>query len=158
MVESNSLYDDDFVRWTEEQAAAIRAAARSGSNLPLDWNNLAEEIESLGKSQRTELKNRLRTLVEHLLKLECSSAIDPRRGWRETVRRTRAEVDDLLDQNPSLRRELPVLLADIQARTGRDTAASLEDAGEPSGAVHARLQAGRYSVEDLLGDWLPVAS
>jgi hypothetical protein len=42
------LYEEDFVRWTEQQAAALRAAARAGTNLPLDWENLAEEIDSLG--------------------------------------------------------------------------------------------------------------
>jgi hypothetical protein len=50
MVKASALYGEDFVRWTEEQAAALRRA--KGSNLPLDWENLAEEIESSGKSDR----------------------------------------------------------------------------------------------------------
>ena len=54
MAKLKALYDQDFVRWTEEQAAALRRAksllpaATGGSNLLLDWENLAEEIESLG--------------------------------------------------------------------------------------------------------------
>ena len=44
------LYEEDFVRWTEEQSSALRDAPRLGTNLPLDWENLAEEVESLGKS------------------------------------------------------------------------------------------------------------
>lgn len=44
------LYEEDFVRWTEQQAAALRAAARAAINLPLDWENLAEGIDSLGRS------------------------------------------------------------------------------------------------------------
>jgi len=51
MTELSELYDRDFVLWSKEQAAALRRA--KASNLPLDWENLAEEIESLGKSQRT---------------------------------------------------------------------------------------------------------
>ena len=57
------LYEEDFVRWTEGQAAALRRvkrlAARSTgrSNLRLDWENLAEKIESLGKSDRRELRS-----------------------------------------------------------------------------------------------------
>jgi len=51
------LYQQDFVRWTEEQSSALREAARFGTNLPLDWENLAEEIESLGSSQRHELRS-----------------------------------------------------------------------------------------------------
>jgi len=41
------LYEEDFVRWTEQQSSALRDAAGVGLNLPLDWGNLAEEIESL---------------------------------------------------------------------------------------------------------------
>ena len=52
------LYEEDFVLWAETQAIALRRAADSGSNLGLDWSNLAEEIESLGRSQRRELKPR----------------------------------------------------------------------------------------------------
>ena len=63
MAKLSALYDEDFVRWTEEQAAALRRArslaARSTgrSNLRLDWENLAEKIESLGKSDRRELRS-----------------------------------------------------------------------------------------------------
>jgi hypothetical protein len=42
------LYEEDFVRWTEQQSTALRKAAGFRTNLPLDWENLAEEIESLG--------------------------------------------------------------------------------------------------------------
>jgi Domain of unknown function DUF29 len=50
MSESADLYERDFVAWTEEQAARIRAAAGTQLNLPIDWENVAEEIESLGRS------------------------------------------------------------------------------------------------------------
>jgi hypothetical protein len=53
------LYEEDFVRWTEQQSRALPEAAGVGTNLPLDWENLAEEIESLGASQRRELRSRL---------------------------------------------------------------------------------------------------
>jgi hypothetical protein len=65
----NSLYDEDFVRWTEEQAAALRQA--KGSNLPLDWENLPEEIESLGRSDRRELRSQITRILRHLLKLKA---------------------------------------------------------------------------------------
>ena len=55
MSEGAELYEQDFVAWTEKQAAQIRAAADAQSNLPIDWLNLAEEIEDLGKSIRHEL-------------------------------------------------------------------------------------------------------
>ena len=100
------LYDEDFVRWTEAQAAALREAAGLATNSPLDWENLAEEIDSLGRSLRHELRSRLMVIVEHLLKLEHSPAVDPRRGWMETIDRERVVIEDLLQESPSLRKAI----------------------------------------------------
>jgi Domain of unknown function DUF29 len=90
MPKVGQLYNQDFVLWTKQQATALRRA--KGSNLPLDWVNLAEEIESLGISQRTRLNSRLRRILHHLFKLEASPAADPRTGWRATIRDARAEI------------------------------------------------------------------
>lgn len=59
-----SLYEADFYAWTAQQAAAIRARQWER----LDIENLAEEIESLGRAERRELESRLAILVGHLLK------------------------------------------------------------------------------------------
>ena len=59
MTDLKTLYEEDTVAWSEQQAAALRAAARGGSNQPLDWENLAEEIESLGKSLRLGLRSQI---------------------------------------------------------------------------------------------------
>ena len=83
MPQSSDLYDQDFFLWTKEQAAALRRAKES--NLPLDWENLAEEIESLGKSDRRQLTSQIRRILRHLLKLEASPAARPRAGWRSTI-------------------------------------------------------------------------
>ena len=50
MDEAAALYKADFAAWSKNQADALRSAARGGSNQKLDWENLAEEIESLGIS------------------------------------------------------------------------------------------------------------
>src|SRR3954465_662108 len=86
------LYDEDFLLWTQEQAKLLREAAGRRVNFPLDWENLAEEIESLGKSQSSELPSRLPPIIEHLLKLDYSNAREPRNAWRETVGRTRHDA------------------------------------------------------------------
>jgi Domain of unknown function DUF29 len=83
MAKAGALYEQDFFLWTKEQAAALRLA--KNSNLPLDWENLAEEIESLGKSDRRELRSQIRRILRHLLKLEATPSVEPRAGWRSTV-------------------------------------------------------------------------
>jgi hypothetical protein len=83
MPSAAELYDRDFLLWTQEQSKLLREAAERRVNFPLDWENLAEEIESLGKSQRSELRNQLTTIIEHLLKLEHSTARTPERLDRD---------------------------------------------------------------------------
>ena len=94
-----ALYDKDFVAWSKQQAEALRAAARSGSNQRLDWQNLAEEIEGLGISQRSVLRSQIRRIIRHLIKLEHSRAIEPRRGWVESTGDARSPIskDDLIE-------------------------------------------------------------
>ena len=59
-----TLYDTDFYAWTNEQAALLRAGRWSEA----DVENIAEEIESMGRSERRELVSRLTVLLMHLLK------------------------------------------------------------------------------------------
>ena len=61
-----NLYETDFYAWTQEQASLLRQQQWS----QLDLGNLIEEIESLGKQQRQELRNRLTVLIGHLLNIE----------------------------------------------------------------------------------------
>ena len=116
MAELKSLYDNDFLAWSKQQAEALRAAMRGGSNQSLDFGNLAEEIEDLGKSVRRELQSQIRRVIRHLLKLEHSPAREPRRGWAESVVDARAEIEDLLEASPSLRTELD---RDVERQTQR---------------------------------------
>jgi signal transduction histidine kinase len=144
------LYEEDFVRWTEEQAAALREAASSTSNLPLDWENLAEEIDSLGRSLRHELRSRLMVILEHLLKLEYSPAVDPRRGWVEAINRERLIVEDLLQESPSLRTGLDEIIEQAKSRAARLASKSLSNYGEA-----ARIPPLGYTENQILGDWFP---
>ncbi len=153
MPKTNELYDQDFLLWTEEQATALRRAG--GSNLPLDWKNLAEEIESLGASQRTQLNSQVRRILRHLFKLEASPAVDPRAGWRMTVRDARTEIEDLLEASPSLRREIDAVVQRQRTAAAKLAAYDLEDHGEPADVVWERLEKGGFTVEQVLGDSFP---
>ncbi len=147
------LYDRDFVLWTEEQAAALRQA--KGANLPLDWENLAEEIESLGKSDRRALRSQIRGLLRHFFKLEASSARKPRAGWRATIRDARSEIADVLRDSPSLRREIDGMVADEASTAAELATEDLGEHGEPVEAVRARVEQGGFTAEQVLGDWFP---
>jgi len=108
MSTNTELYDQDFYTWTQKQAALLRAGALHD----LDVTHLAEEIKSLGQSDRRALGSHLRNLVLHLLKWYCQPAgrhTGP--SWRSSIRNARAEIAVLLDDSPSLRREVSGLLA-----------------------------------------------
>ncbi|HAT1683237.1 TPA: DUF29 domain-containing protein [Klebsiella oxytoca] len=99
-----TLYDNDFYGWTQEQADLLR----SGHLSELDTQNLLEEIEAMGRSERRELESRLRVLFMHLLKWQYQSGRQSR-SWKLTVEEQRLQVAELLAENPSLRNRLPGL-------------------------------------------------
>lgn len=150
------LYEQDFFSWTQEQAKALRDRAESnGSNLPLDWENLAEEIESLGRSLRSSLRSHIRRIIRHLHKLQHSPAIDPRRGWEESVVESRVEIRDLLEDNPSLKREVANFVEQQNAEGLELALDDLERYGEYQAARALRSAATRYTEEQILGPWFP---
>ncbi len=99
---SPASYERDYYAWTLEQAARLR----TGQFGLLDRENLAEEIESMGISQRNELKNRLRVLLVHLLKWQFQPS-QRSSGWAGTISEQRDRLELLLDGSPSLGRMLP---------------------------------------------------
>jgi hypothetical protein len=101
-----TLYDTDFYAWANEQAALLRAGRLSEA----DVENIAEEIESMGRSERSELVNRLAVLLVHLLKWRYQP--EPRgRSWGLTVEEQRDALQDHLADNPSLKSQLDELVA-----------------------------------------------
>ncbi len=142
-----AFYDRDFYSWANEQAALLRAGRLSEADL----QHIAEEIEDLGKAEKHTLASHVRTIIEHLMKLQASPAIEPRAGWRESMRRVRDDIADVLEDSPSLRRELPGLIARETERTRRRVAEALADRGEDV----AGLQDLAYEEGQVLGRWMP---
>ena len=98
LTQPRSLYEADFYAWTLAQAHLLQTQQWSA----LDIANLVEEIESLGRQQRQELRNRLGVLLGHLLNWE----FQPERrskSWVATVREQRREIINLLAESPSLK-------------------------------------------------------
>ena len=107
---SNILYETDFYAWTQRQAALLRGEAFE----QIDWNNLIEEIESLGRSEKHEVESRLEVLIMHLLKWQYQPYKRlTGRSWRATIAEQRRRLRRRLREMPSLRAQLPDLLQDI---------------------------------------------
>jgi hypothetical protein len=140
-----NLYETDFYQWTIEQGDRLRL----GKFTELDLENLAEEIESLGKQQRQELRNRLGILIGHILKwhyqLEKQS-----KSWRVTIRGQRREIKYLLLQNPSLKPYLDeaILLGYAQGIDLVVQETDLDDCDLPKECP--------YSVEQIFDDNFPI--
>jgi hypothetical protein len=94
-----SLYEADFLLWTEETIAKLKA--RDFDHVDLE--NLIEEIESLGKSDKKEIKSRLTTLLAHLLKRIYVNMPQEFNGWERTIRNQRTDLELALMDSPSLK-------------------------------------------------------
>jgi hypothetical protein len=118
-------YEEDFFAWTQAQAALLR----EGKLHDLDVANLAEEIESLGKRDRREVGSRLEVLVRHLLKWHYQpQGRQTSHSWYDSIVEQRRELALVLDDSPSLRRQVPELLATGYARGRRQAS---HDTGLP---------------------------
>lgn len=97
----SSLYERDYYAWANEQAGLLRA----GKLAEADVANIIEEIESMGRSERRELINRLVVLLLHLLKWRYQPAL---RGnsWRLSIKEQRIRLASHLEDNPSLKMRL----------------------------------------------------
>ena len=98
-IAKKSLYESDFLLWTLEIAAKLKARDFED----LDIENLIEEIEDLGRSQRKELESRLKVLFEHLLKRIYVNLPNCFNGWENTIREQRSQIEVLLNNYPSLK-------------------------------------------------------
>jgi Domain of unknown function DUF29 len=99
------LYERDYYTWTQEQARALRERRLE----ELDWTNVAEEIEDLGKREKRALRSQLVRLLGHLLKFAFAREAmweNNSRGWELSVRGARSEAAMYLNENPGLRPHL----------------------------------------------------
>ncbi len=102
-----TLYEQDFYQWTQEQAALLKAGALA----QLDIENLIEEVESMGRSEKRELVSRLTVLLAHLLKWDYQPSRQGR-SWELTIKEQRIKIKNHLRDNPSLKSALKESMED----------------------------------------------
>ncbi len=142
------LYETDFYAWTRRQAALMRAQEFEA----VDWHNLIEEIETLGRSDKREVANRLEVLMLHLLKLTYQPRA-PRftRGWHNTIAEQRQRLLRLLRESPSLRAQLSEIITDVYPD-------AIKSAARETGLDASTFPAGcPYTAEQILDEafWPP---
>lgn len=144
-------YDDDFFAWTQHQAMVLRSMAVADNRF--DRENVAEEIEALGRSERDAVRSQVRRIIEHFLKLAHSTARQPRFDWMASIAEARSALGDKI--SPTLRRDAEIMLAKLY-EDGRDRAAlGLRAFGEAQAADNLPIEC-PYTIEEILRrGWYP---
>lgn len=100
-ISQSDLYERDYYGWISVQVRALRERRIED----VDFENVAEEIEDLGKSEKRSVQSHLETLMGHLLKLTYAGGLSRERNsraWENTIELARFRVQKLLDESPSL--------------------------------------------------------
>lgn len=139
-------YETDFYLWTQQQAALVRQG--EFNRVDLDWANIAEEIESMGRGQTHSLGSYLHNVLMHLLKWQYQPE---RRGtsWRSSIRNGRHQIQRLLKDSPSLKPKVALLIAD-EYGPARESAA--DETGLPLSTFPETCL---FTVEQVTGDYWP---
>lgn len=134
-------HDEDFALWAAEQGALVRA----GKLDRIDLENIAEEIESLGNSQKQEIQSRLTVILIHLLKWKFQAG-QRTNSWASSIILNRDEIATILERSPSLQNYPATILA--RAYRAAPKVAALE-MGIPSSSLPKSCP---FAVEDVLND------
>ena len=139
-----ATYETDFYLWTQQQASLLRQGALSA----LDVENLAEEVEDMGKSNRLALESYLSNVIMHLLKWQYQPQ---RRGtsWKLSIRNGRRQIEKRLKNSPSLKPQLPIIIAE-EYLPARENAA--DETGLPLTTFPDQCP---FTVEQVTGDYWP---
>jgi Domain of unknown function DUF29 len=141
------LYESDYYAWVQRQAELLRQRRL----VDLDLENLIEEVEDLGKSERYSVESFAETIIEHLLKLAYSSAREPRLAWQWTVAKRRLNLEKKL--SPTLLNHVRATLPARYRDARRLAAFGLRQDGVDPECLPAECP---YLLEQILDpDWFP---
>jgi Domain of unknown function DUF29 len=112
LLKKNILYEQDYCLWLENTAQLLKERLLE----QVDFDNLIEEIEAMGRSQKSAFKSNLKILLMHLLKWKYQQN-KRSNSWRSTIREHRQRIRDDFADSPSLKR----YFAEIFAETYKDS-------------------------------------
>ena len=143
---TTATYETDFYLWTQQQADLLRQA--QFNRIDLDLENIAEEIESMGKRDRRSISSYIQNVLLHLLKWRHQPE---RRGisWRLSIRNGRHQILNLLDESPSLKSEMDAFIAK-EYPLARENAA--DETGLPLTTFPEQCP---FSLEQMTGNYWP---
>ncbi len=110
----SQLYNQDFYAWTQSTAQLLKSQ-RWGE---VDWANLIEEVESMGRAEKNALKSNLRVVLMHLLKYKYQTE-KRSRSWLATITEHRQRIEDELSDSPSLKAYLEEVFEQTYAQARR---------------------------------------
>ena len=141
----NDLYDKDILQWSEQQGDLLRrrAAGELVNDVELDWPNIAEEVESVGRSQLSAVQSLLRQALIHMLKVDAWPLSREVPLWRAEARRLRDDAAEAFA--PSMRQRIDVNLLYVKAL--RATPETID--GQPPLPMPETCP---VTLDDLLGD------
>lgn len=150
---STSLFERDYVAWLAEQAAIMRRLRGDGANIPLDLDLLAEELDDMGRELRASCASHTATIIQHLLKLQFSPTEEPRRGWQNTVRTARLNLNKRV--TTTITNELEDELGDLYATARSNARNDLEQHHETDAAKRLPRRC-PYTLEQIQdAEWWP---
>ena len=151
--EGRPRHDADYYAWALDQAARLRAVARTGIDTGLDYEHLAEAMIGLARAERDAVRDQLRRVIENLLRLEYSTASEPRQLWELAVTDARATLADKM--TASLNEDAIDNLRQLYGQARRIAAADLAAHGEFNAAADLPKTC-PYSLEQIIVQgWLP---
>ena len=143
-------HDEDFYAWAIDQAQRLRAVAAERRNEPIDWEELAEELEFVARRDYRAASSFFTHILQHLLKVEYSRQTEPLRQWCRAVRQFRRNFKTVT--TTSVENRLRASLAE-QYGLGVDLAeATMLDDPDILDLAPATCP---YSYEQIVGDWWP---
>ena len=140
----NSFYDQDFYAWTLQQAEALRNYQPGW----MDWENAAEELESMGKRDRREVESRVGVILMHLMKWKWQSG-KRTSSWQSTIITQRKDLAKVLEQSPSLKQ---VALDSVTSEWGDARRLASVETGLPESAFPETPE---WDFAKVLADWWP---